>query len=82
MSLVLRCLAKRDNLDGSPPIPRHHEHTRLVMQSLSSNELWKKYGIVNDILVSLKICRTIICSSIEKSYSLLLQAFQGQIFMS
>lgn len=49
---VFRCLAKREDLDGSPPIPRNHEHTKLVMQSLTSREMWKKYGIVDNILVS------------------------------
>ncbi|KAF8427570.1 hypothetical protein L210DRAFT_3614931 [Boletus edulis BED1] len=45
-----KCLADRKHLDESVPIPRNHDHTKLVMQYLNSTELWKKYGIVDGIL--------------------------------
>ncbi|KAF8124100.1 hypothetical protein EV363DRAFT_1178461 [Boletus edulis] len=45
-----KCLANRKSLDESIPIPRDHDHTRLVMEYLNTTELWKKYGIIDDIL--------------------------------
>jgi hypothetical protein len=47
-----RCLANQNSLDESTPTPRNHDHTRLVMDYLNSSDLWKKYGIVDGILVS------------------------------
>ncbi|KAF8432343.1 hypothetical protein L210DRAFT_3414078 [Boletus edulis BED1] len=45
-----KCLADRRNLDESSTVPRSHDHTRLVMQLFNSTEMWKKYGIIDDIL--------------------------------
>ena len=48
-----RCTAHRKNLDGKNDVcPRHHTHTKVLLETFSSKVLWKEYGIVDDILVS------------------------------
>ncbi|KIJ19088.1 hypothetical protein PAXINDRAFT_70520, partial [Paxillus involutus ATCC 200175] len=47
-----KCTAHRDHLDEDENVtPRTHDHTKLLMQSFTSNILWQEYGIVDDILL-------------------------------
>ena len=54
ISLLYRCTAYRADLDNdSDAILHYHEHTQVLMNAFASHFLWKKYGIVDDILVKL-----------------------------
>ncbi|KAF9455822.1 hypothetical protein BDZ94DRAFT_1356091 [Collybia nuda] len=44
-----RCTAHRDNLDGEGG-QRSHAHTRLLMESLDHQTLWREYGVVGDVM--------------------------------
>ena len=51
--IFIRCTAHRKNLDGKDDVcPRHHTHTKVLLETFSSKVLWKEYGIIDDILVS------------------------------
>ena len=47
-----RCTAHRKDLDG-PRGRRTHELTEHLQQTLSTRKLWREYGIVDGILVSI-----------------------------
>ena len=48
----VRCTAHRKDLDGKEDVcPRHHKHTRALLNAFRSQVLWKEYGVVDDILV-------------------------------
>jgi hypothetical protein len=50
-------MAPPDSLDGDPGGLRSHLHTDTLLESgaIELRELWDSYGIVGDLLVSLKL---------------------------
>ncbi len=47
-----RCLSKAKDLDNKDTmIPRTQEHTEAAMRAYSPQVLWKKYGMLSDIVV-------------------------------
>ena len=54
--LLFRCTACRTDLDNDPnSISRNHKYTQILMDAFASHVLWKKYGIVDDILVKFSV---------------------------
>ncbi len=48
-----RCLSKAKDLDNKDTmIPRTQEHTEAAMKAYGLRVLWKKYGMLSDIVVS------------------------------
>ena len=50
-SLVLRCTAHSQDLDGDSS-PRSREWTKHLCSSFDSKQLWDEYGIISDVTVS------------------------------
>ena len=59
ISSLFRCTANHADLDNDPDaILRNHEYTQVLMNAFASHILWQKYGIVNDILVTILLIVT------------------------
>jgi hypothetical protein len=52
VSLCLSCISNANNLDEQS-IYRSHEHTNLLLEAHTLQELWDDYGILGDIVVSI-----------------------------
>ena len=50
-----RCIASPKNLDQQGSLRRSCEHTASCVEALTHTELWNKYGIISDVLVSLNV---------------------------
>jgi len=51
-----RCTAYHADLDNDPnSISQNHKYTQVLMDAFASHVLWKKYGIVNEILVKFSL---------------------------
>ena len=48
-----RCMAPADDLDGGRYPPRSKEHTELISAEFELGELWNKYGLVGDVVVTI-----------------------------
>ena len=48
-----RCMAPADDLDGGRYPPWSKEHTELIQAKFELGELWNKYGLVGDVMVTI-----------------------------
>ena len=46
-----RCLASSKDLDAPGPAYYHHEHTDLLLEYKTTQELWDDYGLVGNVEV-------------------------------